>query len=66
MGMFCMATSLDVIGMWHRRQGKRYEQSFARGRPLKDLESTKLPKDEATKTGTQVRFLFDPDVFVKK
>lgn len=48
-----------------RRQGKEYQQSYRRGRPLSGLEERKLPRKEAGATGTRVRFLYDKGVFLK-
>lgn len=50
----------------HRRQGHQYTQSYSRGKPLTPLQSVKLPMESSKKSGTQVRFLYDPDIFAKK
>ncbi|KAK9916038.1 hypothetical protein WJX75_007671 [Coccomyxa subellipsoidea] len=51
------------VTVW--RQGKEFQQSYRQGRPLTELLEAKLPKKDAKKTGTQVKFLYDKDVFAK-
>ena len=46
-----------------RREGKEYQQSYQRGRPLNGLAEAKLPRRESKATGTEVRFLYDSSVF---
>ena len=46
-----------------RRQGKEFEQSYQQGKPTTELTETPLPRKAAKQTGTQIRFLYDKQVF---
>ena len=48
-----------------RRQGKEFEQSYGQGQPLTELSQTALPRKDAKRTGTQIRFLYDKKVFTE-
>ncbi len=48
-----------------RREGREFQQSYERGRPLNGLEQKKLPRRESGATGTEVRFLYDSTIFSK-
>jgi len=47
-----------------RRDGHLYHQDYTRGKPLEDItDDGKLPKEEASQTGTTLHFLPDSEVF---
>ena len=48
-----------------RRDGQQHNQMFHRGVAAAPLASQKLPKGNAKRKGTEVRFLFDKQVFAK-
>ena len=48
-----------------RRDGEQHNQTFQRGVAAAPLASQRLPKGSAKRKGTEVRFLFDKQVFVK-
>ncbi|MFN5117350.1 MAG: DNA topoisomerase (ATP-hydrolyzing) subunit B [Cyanobacteriota bacterium] len=45
------------------RQGQEHNQRFERGNPIGSLVSKALPKDDEERTGTQVRFKPDLEIF---
>ena len=46
-----------------RRDGKLHRQTYRRGKPKTKLNSKRLPKAEAGKSGTMVRWLADSQIF---
>lgn len=49
------------ITVW--RDGKEYQQKYARGKPVTILTCHPLPEESSTQTGTSIRFWPDSDVF---
>jgi DNA gyrase subunit B len=57
-----LSESLEVT-VW--RGGLQFQQSFARGLPTSQLESSPALAEDATRKGTRVRFLPDSQIFPK-
>eukprot|EP00891_Asterochloris_glomerata_P001635 jgi/Astpho2/1635/fgenesh1_pm.00030_%23_3_t len=57
-----LSEQLEVT-VW--RDGQQHDQTFHRGVAAAPLASQKLPKGSAKRKGTEVRFLFDKQVFAK-
>jgi DNA gyrase subunit B len=49
------------VTVW--RDGKRFDQSFAKGEVQSDLETQDLPPESDGAKGTRVRFLYDDTIF---
>lgn len=55
-----LSEALEVV-VW--RDGMMHKQRYEKGKPVTDLQVVSLPKEQAQRTGTEVRFLADDTVF---
>jgi len=63
-GISCVNAVSEKMEVWVRREGVGYHRVYSKGKPVGEISTKQLKKDEPS--GTTVRFSLDSEIFTQK